>query len=95
MPALAVLFIIFSYISLRKSIHFFLLTRQATIMAFQFGAGFTDIIAPPSGVLMGVPGMARVHCVKWLKWIMPVLTILVALGFLLLIPTVTMKLSGF
>ena len=71
------------------------LTRQATIMAFQFGAGFTDMIAPTSGVLMGVLGMARVPYVKWLKWIMPVLIILVLLGFLLLIPTVTMKLSGF
>ncbi|MBN2666536.1 MAG: YfcC family protein [Bacteroidales bacterium] len=71
------------------------LTRQATIMAFQFGAGFTDMIAPTSGVLMGVLGMARVPYVKWLKWIMPVLIILVVLGFLLLIPTVTMKMSGF
>lgn len=71
------------------------LTRQATIMAFQFGAGFTDMIAPTSGVLIGVLGMARVPYVKWLKWVMPVLLILVLTGLLLLIPTVTMKLSGF
>lgn len=71
------------------------LTRQATIMAFQFGAGLTDMIAPTSGVLMGVLGMARIPYAKWLKWIMPILIILVITGFLLLIPTVTMKLSGF
>lgn len=71
------------------------LTRQATIMAFQFGAGFTDMIAPTSGVLMGVLGMARIPYIKWLKWIMPILLILVLIGFLLLIPTVTMKLNGF
>ncbi|HVN57037.1 MAG TPA: hypothetical protein VMT63_01960 [Bacteroidales bacterium] len=71
------------------------LTRQATIMAFQFGAGFTDMIAPTSGVLMGVLGMARVPYVKWLKWVLPVLLILILLGFLLLVPTVTMKLNGF
>lgn len=71
------------------------LTRQATIMAFQFGAGFTDMIAPTSGVLMGVLGMARIPYVKWLKWIMPVLLILIILGLILLIPTVTMKLNGF
>ena len=71
------------------------LTRQATIMAFQFGAGFTDMIAPTSGVLIGVLGMARIPYVKWLKWILPVLCILVILGFLLLIPAVMMKLSGF
>jgi uncharacterized ion transporter superfamily protein YfcC len=71
------------------------LTRQATIMAFQFGAGFTDMIAPTSGVLIGVLGMARIPYAKWLRWIAPILLILVILGFLLLIPTVTMKLSGF
>lgn len=71
------------------------LTRQATIMAFQFGAGFTDMIAPTSGVLMGVLGMARIPYTLWLKWIMPILMILVLIGFLLLIPTVTMKLNGF
>jgi uncharacterized ion transporter superfamily protein YfcC len=71
------------------------LSRQATIMAFQFGAGFTDMIAPTSGVLIGVLGMARVPYVKWLKWIWPILLILVIIGFLLLIPTVTMKLNGF
>jgi len=71
------------------------LTRQATIMAFQFGAGFTDMIAPTSGVLMGVLGMARIPYAKWLKWIGPILLLLVILGFILLIPTVTMKLNGF
>ena len=71
------------------------LTRQATIMAFQFGAGFTDMIAPTSGVLIGVLGMARIPYVKWLKWVMPILLILIIIGFLLLIPTVTMKLNGF
>lgn len=71
------------------------LTRQATIMAFQFGAGFTDMIAPTSGVLIGVLGMARIPYVKWLRWILPVLVILVIIGFLLLIPTVKMKLNGF
>jgi uncharacterized ion transporter superfamily protein YfcC len=71
------------------------LTRQATIMAFQFGAGFTDMIAPTSGVLIGVLGMARIPYAKWLRWIAPILLILVILGFLLLIPTVTMKLNGF
>jgi uncharacterized ion transporter superfamily protein YfcC len=71
------------------------LSRQATIVAFQFGAGFTDMIAPTSGVLIGVLGMARIPYVKWLKWILPILLILIITGFLLLIPTVTMKLNGF
>ena len=62
------------------------LTRQATIMAFQFGAGFTDMIAPTSGVLIGVLGMARIPYAKWLRWIAPILLILVILGFLAVNP---------
>lgn len=71
------------------------ISRQATIMAFQLGAGFTDMIAPTSGVLMGVIGMARIPYAKWIRWIIPFLLIIMLLGWLLLIPTVTMHLNGF
>jgi uncharacterized ion transporter superfamily protein YfcC len=70
-------------------------SRQATVMAFQFGDGFTNMITPTSGVLMGVLGIARIPYDKWLKWVGPFMLILIILGFLLLIPTVTMKLNGF
>jgi len=71
------------------------LSRQATVMAFQFGDGFTNMITPTSGVLIGALGVARIPFNKWLKWVTPFMIILVILGFLLLIPTVTMKLNGF
>ena len=71
------------------------LSRQATVMAFQFGDGFTNMITPTSGVLIGVLGVARIPFSKWVKWVTPLMVMLVILGFLLLIPTVTMKLSGF
>jgi uncharacterized ion transporter superfamily protein YfcC len=70
-------------------------SRQATVMAFQFGDGFTNMITPTSGVLMGVLGVARIPYDKWLKWVLPFMLILILLGFLLLIPTVTMELNGF
>ncbi|MCK5765191.1 MAG: YfcC family protein [Bacteroidales bacterium] len=71
------------------------LSRQATVMAFQFGDGFTNMITPTSGVLMGVLGVAKIPYDKWVKWITPLMIILLLLGFLLLIPTVTMDLPGF
>ncbi|MEN8223923.1 MAG: AbgT family transporter [Bacteroidota bacterium] len=71
------------------------LSRQATVMAFQFGDGFTNMITPTSGVLMGVLGVAKIPYDKWVKWITPLMVILLILGFLLLIPTVTMELPGF
>jgi uncharacterized ion transporter superfamily protein YfcC len=53
------------------------------------------MLTPTSGVLMGVLGIARIPYDKWLKWVGPFMLILIILGFLLLIPTVTMKLNGF
>ncbi len=70
-------------------------SRQATVMAFQFGDGFTNMITPTSGVLIGALGVARVPYEKWVKWVIPVLLTLIILGFLLLVPTVTMRLNGF
>ncbi len=71
------------------------LSRQATVMAFQFGDGFTNMITPTSGVLIGALGIARIPYDKWLRWVWPLILILFILGFILLIPTVTMDLNGF
>jgi uncharacterized ion transporter superfamily protein YfcC len=71
------------------------ISRQATVMAYQFGDGFTNMITPTSGVLIGVLGVARIPYQKWFKWVWPLIVILFLLGMLMLIPTVTMKLNGF
>jgi len=71
------------------------ISRQATVMAFQFGDGFTNMITPTSGVLIGVLGVAKIPYDKWVKWITPFMIGLIILGFLLLLPTVLMDLSGF
>jgi uncharacterized ion transporter superfamily protein YfcC len=71
------------------------LSRQATVMAFQFGDGFTNMITPTSGVLIGVLGVAKIPYDSWVKWIAPFMLVLLLLGWLLLIPTVTMQLDGF
>ncbi len=71
------------------------ISRQATVMAFQFGDGFTNMITPTSGVLIAVLGVARIPFHKWVRWVGPLIIILIILGFLLLIPTVTMELNGF
>jgi uncharacterized ion transporter superfamily protein YfcC len=70
-------------------------SRQATVVAFQLGDGFTNMITPTSGVLIGVLGVARIPFEKWIKWIAPFMAVLIILGLLLLIPTVTMDLNGF
>ena len=71
------------------------ISRQATVVAFQFGDGFTNMITPTSGVLMAALGVARIPWEKWVRFIWKFILVLVVLGALLLIPTVTMKLAGF
>lgn len=70
-------------------------SRQATVMAFQLGDGFTNMITPTSPVLIGVLGVAKIPYEKWLKWVLPFMAILIILGWLLLIPTISMNLNGF
>ena len=71
------------------------ISRQATVVVFQFGDGFTNLITPTSGVLVGVLGVARIPYEKWFQWVLPFMGILIVLGFLLLLPTVLIDLNGF
>lgn len=71
------------------------LSKQATVTAFHIGDGFTNLITPTSGVLIGVLEVARIPFSKWFSWAWKLILIFVILGWLLLIPTVTMQLNGF
>jgi len=71
------------------------ISRQTTVMAFQFGDGFTNMITPTSGVLIATLGVARIPWEKWVRFIWKFILLLVIIGGLLLIPTVTMSLNGF
>ena len=70
-------------------------SRQATVLAFQFGDGFTNMITPCSGVLMAVLSVAKIPYEKWVKWAWKFILLLVAVGFLLLLPTLFIDLPGF
>lgn len=71
------------------------LSRQATVLAFQFGDGFTNMITPCSGVLMAVLSVAGIPYAKWVKIIWKFILCLIIVGFLLLLPTVLFDLYGF
>ena len=71
------------------------ISRQINVLAFQFGDGFTNMITPTSGVLIGALGIARVPYAKWAKFIFPFILILIIIGFLLLLPTIYLPLNGF
>ena len=71
------------------------ISRQATVMAFQFGDGFTNMITPTSAVLMGALGIARIPYEIWVKWFWRILLFFIILGMVLLIPTALFPLNGF
>ena len=70
-------------------------SRQTTVLAFQFGDGFTNMITPTSGVLIGCLGVAKMPYGVWLKWVWKFILAMVLIGFLLLLPTLFMTLPGF
>ena len=70
-------------------------SRQAMVLAFQFGDGFTNMLTPTSGVLIAALAMARIPYTKWVKWIWKMVVVLLVLGLLLLLPTVLWPIAGF
>ena len=70
-------------------------SRQTTVLAFQFGDGFTNMLTPTSGVLIGVLGMARIPYGTWLKWVWKFILALILIGFILMLPTLWLNLPGF
>ena len=71
------------------------MSRQATVMAYQYGDGYTNMITPTSAVLMGALGIARIPYEIWVKWFWKLLLLFVIVGLVLLIPTVVLPLNGF
>jgi len=70
-------------------------SRQTTVLAFQFGDGFTNMLTPTSGVLIGVLGIARIPYGTWLKWVWKFILALIVIGFILMLPTLWLELPGF
>lgn len=70
-------------------------SRQTTVLAFQFGDGFTNMLTPTSGVLIGCLGIARIPYGTWLKWVWKFILFLIIIGFVLMLPTLFIQLPGF
>lgn len=60
-------------------------SRQTAVLAFQMGDGFTNSILPTSSALMGYLAVSKIPYEKWIKFIMPLLGIWIAIGAVMLI----------
>lgn len=60
------------------------LSRQVTVLAYQLGAGFCDLITPTNGALMAILAAAGVGFGRWLRFVVPMLLALGAFAVVLL-----------
>ncbi len=60
------------------------ISRQMSILAFQFGDGFSNILYPTNAVLLIGIGLANVSYLKWLKWIFKYQLIMLILSIIFL-----------
>ena len=68
------------------------LSRQVTVLAYQYGAGLCEILTPTNGALMAMLAAAGVRYEEWLRFAVPIFAILLALAALAIGVAVTIGL---
>jgi uncharacterized ion transporter superfamily protein YfcC len=58
------------------------LSRQVTVLAYQYGAGLSEILTPTNGAMMAILAAAGVPFSKWLRFVIPLWAALFGLGIL-------------
>jgi uncharacterized ion transporter superfamily protein YfcC len=56
------------------------LSRQVTVLAYQYGAGLCEIVTPTNGALMAMLAAAGVRYEEWLGFVAPLYGLLMALA---------------
>jgi len=54
--------------------------RQTAVLAFQYGDGISNILAPTAGVLIASLAIAKIPWTKWVRWVLPLIFIQYILG---------------
>lgn len=61
------------------------LSRQVTVLSYQYGAGLCELLTPTNGALMAIIAAARVRYDEWLKFVVPLYLVLVGLSVIAVI----------
>ena len=56
------------------------LSRQVTVLAYQYGAGLCEVLTPTNGALMAMLAAAGVRFEDWLRFVLPLWGLLATLG---------------
>ena len=69
------------------------LSQQITILAFQIGDGISNLVNPTLGGLIAMLSMCRVPIDRWIRFIFPVLLIILVFAFVIMIIAVATNYS--
>jgi uncharacterized ion transporter superfamily protein YfcC len=67
------------------------LTRQTTILAYQIGDGVTNLFNPTMGGLIAMLALCRISFDRWLKFIMPIVVVILVISWLFLLFSVSIE----
>jgi uncharacterized ion transporter superfamily protein YfcC len=56
------------------------ITRQTNVLAYQLGNGLTNVFIPTQGYFMAALGILQIPWSKWVRWLVPLLLIWLAIG---------------
>ncbi|MDT8409080.1 MAG: YfcC family protein [Wenzhouxiangellaceae bacterium] len=62
--------------------------RQVSVLAYQFGDGFMNMIVPTNPVLMGILGLAGIPYARWFRFILPLIFKLLAFAAIAMVVAV-------
>jgi uncharacterized ion transporter superfamily protein YfcC len=68
------------------------MSRQVTVLAYQYGAGLCEIITPTNGALMAVLAAAGVRYENWMKFVLPLYLVLSVLGLIAILTAIAIGL---
>jgi uncharacterized ion transporter superfamily protein YfcC len=69
------------------------LSRQVTVLAYQYGAGLCEIITPTNGAMMAILAAAGVPFNKWLRFVLPLWGALLGLGVVAIVAGIALGLK--
>ena len=55
-------------------------TRQTNVLAYQLGNGLTNVFIPTQGYFMAALGILKIPWTIWVRWLLPLLAIWLAIG---------------
>jgi uncharacterized ion transporter superfamily protein YfcC len=71
------------------------ITRQTNVLAYQLGNGLTNVFIPTQGYFMAALGILKIPWEKWVRWLLPLLLIWLALGMAAVIIAQALHLGPF